>query len=266
MPSIGTKRASSSSRPPPPPPPPPPPSSPETPAGTPRTCDPAAPSPRPHAWRRCTSRPPLRPPASGARVLVLVTILFPAGARASRLVVRDGCPETWSLARLSRPGRAGCLRGSPGARPSYPPARVACGGADAHPPGADRRARRPPGADRARADLPRRGDPAPDAAPGPAPAGAVHRARRAARRLQPRGPRGGAVRPQRRQDDADADDPPPRGGGRLPGLRPAGPPGAHAHVAQAVRPSRRGAGDRGARRLAAEPRSNEEIRERVWAL
>ena len=59
-------------------------------------------------------------------------------------------------------------------------------GADAHPPGADRRARRAPGADRAAAPRARRGDPPPDAAAGPAPAGALHRARRAARRLRPR--------------------------------------------------------------------------------
>ena len=40
---------------------------------------------------------------------------------------------------------------------------------------------------------------------------------------------------------------------------------AHAHVAQAFRASRRGAGDRRARRVCSrEPRANAEIRERVW--
>src|SRR4051794_35096786 len=122
--------------------------------------------------------------------------------------------------------------------------------ADADAAGAHRRAHRPPDAARPAAARPGGGHPPPHAASGPARAGALHRARGAARRLHARGPRGCDHRGRRGEDDDHAPHPARRGGRRAPGLRAAHAPGADADVAHGVRAPRRGGGGRRAGRVA----------------
>ena len=150
--------------------------------------------------RRCTFCPSA-PSARGTACLsawFLVTTSSSRRSRASRLVVRDGCPRRGPLlvsaARVRAGVRRGCAGGSAHDSGYRAAARVACRGADAHPPRADGRAGRSPGAARAsRTPPPRR-------------SGACRRSRAstgrprssrspAARALQPRGPRVGAVEP-----------------------------------------------------------------------